>query len=169
MDKIFLLPVIEDKIAKQEGNFSSLIDLEDGFHQMHLEEECWHLPAFVTPFGVYEWKVLPMGVKVGPQVFQRLVQWVVRNCPFSDPYIHDVLTSTAHSCKYDASARGRASCLISMLWMISQHFCSLVFPRPRSFLMVLRTLICGQNFSIILLRVPLYRISYTFIFFVYVS
>ena len=98
--------------------------------------------AFITPLAVYEWKVLPMGVKVGPQVFQRLVQWVVRNCPFSDPYIDDVLTSTGHSCKYDPSA----GCLIAMLWMISQHFCSLGFHRPLSFLMVLRTLICSQNF-----------------------
>ena len=104
----FPLPVIEEQIAKQQGNFIfSLIDLEYGFNQMHLEEECWHRTASITPFGVYEWKVLPMGVKVGPQVFQRLVQWVVRNCPFSDPYIDDVLTSTGHSCKYDPSARGK--------------------------------------------------------------
>ena len=38
---------------------------------MHLEESSRSLTAFITPFGVYEWKVLPMGVKVGPQVFQR--------------------------------------------------------------------------------------------------
>mmetsp|Transcript_76587 Transcript_76587/g.127581 ORF Transcript_76587/g.127581 Transcript_76587/m.127581 type:complete len:419 (-) Transcript_76587:133-1389(-) len=46
---------------------------------MHLEESSRSMTAFITPFGVYEWKVLPMGVKVGPQVFQRLVAWVVRN------------------------------------------------------------------------------------------
>ena len=78
----FPLPVIEDQIAKQQGNLIfSLIDLEDGFHKMHLEEECWEMTAFIIPFGVYESKVLLTGVKVGPQVFQRLVQWVVRNCP----------------------------------------------------------------------------------------
>ena len=68
----FPLPVIEDQLARQVGNsVFSLIDLEDGFHQMHLTESSCHLTAFITLFGVYEWRVLPMGVKVGPQVFQR--------------------------------------------------------------------------------------------------
>ena len=62
--------MIEDQLARQVGkSVFSLVDLEDGFHQMHLEPSCCHLAAFITPFGVYEWLVLPMGVKVGPQVF----------------------------------------------------------------------------------------------------
>ena len=61
---------------------------------MHLEPCCCHLTVFIAPFGVNEWLVLPMGVKVGPQVFQRLVQRVLRTCPHSGPYIDDVLTGT---------------------------------------------------------------------------
>ena len=103
----FPLPVIEDQLARQEGNsVFSLVDLEDGFHQMHLEESSRSLTAFITPFGVYEWKVLPMGVKVGPQVFQRLVAWVVRNCPTSGPYIDDVLTGTGVPRNYAPSDHG---------------------------------------------------------------
>ena len=34
---------------------------------MHLEEDNKHLTTFRTPFGVFEWNVVPMGVKVGPQ------------------------------------------------------------------------------------------------------
>ena len=70
----FPLPVIEDQLARQVGNsVFSLVDLEDGFYQMHLTEFCCHLTAFITPFGVYEWRALPMGIRVGPQVLQRLV------------------------------------------------------------------------------------------------
>ena len=37
--KNFPLPFIEDQLANQHGNFLfTLLDLEDGFHQMHLEE-----------------------------------------------------------------------------------------------------------------------------------
>ena len=46
-----------------------------------------------------------MGVKVGPQHFQRLLAWVVRNCPFSGPYIDDVLTGTGSSVRYVDSDR----------------------------------------------------------------
>ena len=46
----FPLPLIENLIGKQsENRLWSILDLEDGFHQMHLEESSWHLTAFVTP------------------------------------------------------------------------------------------------------------------------
>ena len=71
----FPLPVIEDQVARQvRKSVLSLVDLEDGFHPLHLEPFCCHLNAIITPFGVYEWGVLPMGVHFGPQVSQRLVQ-----------------------------------------------------------------------------------------------
>ena len=168
--QIFPLPVIEDQIAKQQGKiFSFLIDLEDGFHQMLLEEECWHLTAFITPFGVCEWKVLPMGVKVGPQCFQRLVQWVVRNCPFSDPYIDDVLTSTSDSCRYDPSARGKGKLFNSHALDDQSAFLQPCFPPPPVLPDGSPNPDMQSEFTIVVLRVPLYRISYTFIICVYVS
>ena len=91
----FPLPVIEDQIANQEGNFIfSIIDLEDGFHQMHPDEGSKDLTAFCTPFGIFEWNDLPMGVKVGPAAYQQIVQYMTRNCPQAGPYIDDILSST---------------------------------------------------------------------------
>ena len=91
----FPLPVIEDQIANQQGNFIfTIIDPEDGFHQMHLEEESKHLTAFCTPFGIFQRNVLPMGVKVWPAAYQQMVHYATRNCPQSRPYIDDILSST---------------------------------------------------------------------------
>ena len=90
----FPLPVIEDQLANEQGNgLFSLIELEDEFHQMHLEEDSKHLTAFCNPFGVFEWNVLSMGVKVGPAVYQEMVLHVTRNCPSSKPYIDDIMSS----------------------------------------------------------------------------
>ena len=87
----FPIPVIEDQLAKQKGNFLwTLVDLEDRFHPMRLEEESQKYTRFITPFGVNFWKVLPMGVKVGPQVFQRMVAHILNGCSRSGPYIDDV-------------------------------------------------------------------------------
>ena len=92
------LPVIEDQIANQEGNFIfSIINLENGFHQMHRKESSKHLTAFCTPFGIFEWKLLPMGVKVGPAAYQQMVQHVTCNCPQSRPYIDDILSSSGRN------------------------------------------------------------------------
>ena len=66
---------------------------------MPLVEECRHLTAFCTPVGTFEWKVLPMGFKVGPQAFQRLVSWCVgRLKPHIRAYIKDNLVGTPPTC-----------------------------------------------------------------------
>ena len=96
----FPLPVIEDLLQGQAGNHLwGLLDLEDGFQQMPLLEECRHFTAFCTPAVTFEWKVLPMGVKVGPQAFQRLVSWCVgRLKPHIIAYIDDILVGTRPTC-----------------------------------------------------------------------
>ena len=90
------LPVIEDLFVKQAGNqLLTLLDLEDGFHQMPLSECSRQHTAFCSPFGVFEWRVLPMGVTVGPQAFQRMVNdWLKSLRPHTHIYIDDLLTGT---------------------------------------------------------------------------
>ena len=56
------LPRISDILLNLEGScFFSSLDLCSGFHQMEIEEEDQHLTAFITPFGLYKWKRMPMG------------------------------------------------------------------------------------------------------------
>ena len=60
---------------------------------MHLANSSRHYTAFVTPWGLYQWTVLPMGLKTAVQAYQRMVCWVLQD--FSDaygtkPYIDDV-------------------------------------------------------------------------------
>ena len=50
----FPLLVIEDLLHQQHGSHLwTILDLEDGFHQMPLTEESRPLPAFCAPWGVY--------------------------------------------------------------------------------------------------------------------
>ena len=94
----FPLPLIENLIGRQaENRIWSIFDLEDGFHQMHLDESSWHLTAFVTPWGTYEFTVLPMGVKNGPAMFQRMIMWILRDIPDVCVYIDDVLIGPKES------------------------------------------------------------------------
>ena len=96
----FPLPVMEDLLQGQAGNnLWALLDLEGGFNQMPLLEECRHLTAFFTAAGTFEWKFLPMGVKGGPQAFQRLVSLCVgRLKPHIRAYIDDILVGTRPTC-----------------------------------------------------------------------
>ena len=61
---------------------------------MHLHLDSQEYTAFVTPHGVYQWTVLPMGVKNGPALFQRMISWVLRDLTQVLVYIDDVLVGT---------------------------------------------------------------------------
>ena len=104
----FPLPVIEDLFVKQAGNqLWTLLDLEDAFHQMPLSECSRQYTAFGTPFGVFEWRVLPMGVKVGPQSYQRMVSDCLKSLQ-----CHTHITSMIYSRGQDPSFVVRAKYLI---------------------------------------------------------
>ena len=87
--------MIDNLILKQQQNrLWSIFHLEDGFHQMHLHTDSQHLTAFQTPWGSYMFTVLPMGIRNGPAMFQRLICWILRGTPRAIAYIDDVLIST---------------------------------------------------------------------------
>ena len=65
---------------------------------MPLTEESRPLTGFCTPWKVYQWTVLPMGVKVRPQVCQRMVTHCIRHLPPSArAYVDYVLVGTPPS------------------------------------------------------------------------
>ena len=68
----------KDQLQAQSGakRFTTL-DLAKGYHQMKLAEESKEITAFLTPRGLYQWKVLSMGMKTLGAVFQRLVDLIV--------------------------------------------------------------------------------------------
>ena len=93
-DEAFPLPVIDDLLLEQSKNaIWSIFDLEDGFHQMVLEPESGPLTAFVTLWGLFQWTVLPMGLKTAPQAYQRLVQLCLEETGVN-LHIDDVLRGT---------------------------------------------------------------------------
>ena len=93
-DEQFALPVIDDMFLKQSKNaIWSIFDLEDGFQQMHLDEASRPLTAFVTPWGLFQWTVLPMGLKMAPQKYQCMVSDCLSSFGL-EPYIDNLIFGT---------------------------------------------------------------------------
>ena len=59
-------------LMRHSAVFSSL-DMESGYWQMLMAPEDVHKTAFATPFGLFEWLVLPFGLTGAPASFSRLV------------------------------------------------------------------------------------------------
>ena len=56
----------------------SALDLTKGCYQMKLDEVSKEITAFTSPQGLYQWKVLPMGIKTSREVLQRLMRCMLR-------------------------------------------------------------------------------------------
>ena len=66
------LPRIDDTIdhlSKQK--IFSVVDAQKGFWQIPVFEEHQERLAFITPFGKYQFKVLPFGFTQAPGIFQK--------------------------------------------------------------------------------------------------
>ena len=88
------LPRIQDILGNLEGScYFSNLDLATGFHQMEIEEEDQHLTSFITPFGLYQWKRMPMGLCNAPGAFQRLMELVLHGLTYDIVlvYIDDII------------------------------------------------------------------------------
>ncbi|EZG43485.1 pol polyprotein [Gregarina niphandrodes] len=69
--------------------------MNSGFWNVPIAQESKHLTAFATPFGLFEFKVMPFGIKSSPAEFQRAVDMVFEEV-LDDPtpcYIDDTSTS----------------------------------------------------------------------------
>ena len=88
----FPIPRIADCID-QIGNakFVSTFDMLKGYWQVPLTRRAPEISAFVTPSGLYQYKVMPFGMKNAPATFQRMVNKLVRDIDGCEGYIDDVV------------------------------------------------------------------------------
>ncbi|KAF1326177.1 Pol protein, partial [Globisporangium splendens] len=74
------------------GTVFSAIDLKDGFYQIRMREDDVTLTAVSTPSGMlWEWLVMPQGLKNAPATFNRMVTNVLRPLrTFAPSYLDDI-------------------------------------------------------------------------------
>ena len=87
------LPNKKDLINRlNQAVIFSKFDLKSGFWQIQISKEDRYKTAFTTPFGHYEWNVVPFGLKNAPIDFQNIMNQIFN--PFSHfiiVYIDDIL------------------------------------------------------------------------------
>ena len=76
----YALPRIEMCLQIFEGShILSKIDLKSFFFQIPLTEASRPLTAITTPVGLFQWNVVPQGLKTSPAMAQRFISWILRD------------------------------------------------------------------------------------------
>ncbi|UYV65326.1 hypothetical protein LAZ67_3003950, partial [Cordylochernes scorpioides] len=86
------LPRIDDTLDCLRGaRFYSSMDLQSGYWQIDVEESDREKTAFITPDGLYEFKVMPFGLCNAPATFERMIdnllkglKWTICLCYLDD-------------------------------------------------------------------------------------
>ena len=69
-----------------------MLDLARWYWQVPMDEDAKELTAFITPFGLYQFKVMPFGLSGAPATFQRLMDGVVRGMSgFTAAYLDNLV------------------------------------------------------------------------------
>ena len=87
------MPRIDDLIDQLgKARYLTTLDLTRGYWQVPVAADVRHKTAFVTPFGLYQFTVMPFGLQGAPATFQRLMDQVLRGVgDFAAAYLDDIV------------------------------------------------------------------------------
>ena len=85
--------LIFTRLAKSK--YFTKLDLTKGYFQIPLELRSQEITAFVTPWGLYQYRVLPFGLTNAPAVFNCVMREVFQDIPGVEIFVDDVLIHTA--------------------------------------------------------------------------
>ena len=83
-----------DELIDQLGKakFISTLDLTKGYWQLPVAAKDRHKTAFVTHFGLYQFKMMPFGLSGAPATFQRMMDRLIQGCQeFAAAYLDDLV------------------------------------------------------------------------------
>ena len=74
------IPLMTEMLDELAGaRLFSALDLASGYYQLGLDSNSRPLTAFPTPYGLYQWTVMPMGLCNAPAIFQSAMNVILRS------------------------------------------------------------------------------------------
>ena len=74
-----------------QAKYATKFNLLKGFWQIPLMDRAKEISAFVTPDGLYQYKVMPFGMKNWPATFQHLINMIITGLDNCKAYIDDAI------------------------------------------------------------------------------
>ena len=75
------MPCVDDMIdALGKAKYITTLDLARGYWQVPVQEESRPQTAFTTPYGLFQFRVMPFGLHGAPATFQRMMDQLLVGC-----------------------------------------------------------------------------------------
>ncbi|XP_052237779.1 uncharacterized protein LOC127849097 [Dreissena polymorpha] len=86
----------------QKGRYFSKMDLAKGYWQIPMSEDSQQYTAFITEFGLFQFKRMPFGLVNSGATFTKLMRHVLEGLPTTDSFVDDIIT---HSKEFEGHLR----------------------------------------------------------------
>ena len=98
------MPRVDDLIDRLgDAKYISTFDLSRGYWQVPVRESDQPKTAFTTPYGLFQFRVMPFGLQGAPATFQRMMDILLADAgEFAAAYLDDVVI---HSANWDDHLR----------------------------------------------------------------
>lgn len=96
---VYPLPRIDDALDRlYNAKYFSSMDLKTGYWQIEVDERDREKTAFITPDGLFEFKVMPFGLCSAPATFQRVMDTVLAGLKWQTclVYLDDVVVFSSN-------------------------------------------------------------------------
>lgn len=104
--EFFQIPTVEELLTELSGaKVFSILDANQGFYQIPLDDQSKKLCTFATPFGRYMFSRLPFGVSSAPEVFHKQFKQIFEGIPGQISYIDDLLVFGKNQKEHDNNLR----------------------------------------------------------------
>ena len=98
------MPRVDDLIDRLgDAAYISTLDLSRGYWQVPVTKDARPKTAFITPYGLFQFRVMPFGLQGAPATFQRMMDVILDDVgEFAAAYLDDVVI---HSTSWDDHVR----------------------------------------------------------------